>query len=139
MPEHLDQCSSCRADREELETGIGQYRQWVGSETERPDAFWIRQQSSITRAIDRRSSARPRLIWALASIACLAIVATALIIERAPQAPVVAMDPDHELLLDIERALRRDVPEALAPAELLIEEIRLAVEANMDRTRGERQ
>jgi hypothetical protein len=43
------------------------------------------------------------------------------------------------LLLDIERTLRRDVPEALAPAKLLIEEIRLAVATNLDKTGGERQ
>lgn len=136
--DHLDQCASCRAECEELETGVEDYRRWVESESERPEVFWLRQRDSISRKVDR-GAPRPRLVWALASIACAAILAAALIVEREPRVQVANVDPDHELLLDIERTLRQDVPEALAPAELLIEEIRLAVAAHTNNTRGERQ
>jgi hypothetical protein len=136
---HLGRCAACRAGRDELLTGIEQYREWIASEVGRPDSFWLGQQRAVAETIGRRSAARPFLIWVLASLACVAVLSLALVMVREPRVPAAAVDPDHELLLDIERALRRDVPEALAPAEILIEEIQLALAARADKTGGERQ
>jgi hypothetical protein len=37
-------------------------------------------------------------------------------------------DPDHELLVEVERSLRRDVPLALEPAALLTRELHFAAD-----------
>jgi hypothetical protein len=48
-----------------------------------------------------------------------------LMLDRAPVVPPQAapVDPDHELLLAVERAVRNDGPAALDPAALLAEEM----------------
>ena len=63
------------------------------------------------------------------SIAVL-LLAAGVILGRAPgvrpaavpKAVSAQVDPDHELLLEVERAIQADTPRALEPAMLMVEE-----------------
>jgi hypothetical protein len=43
------------------------------------------------------------------------------------------VDPDHALLVEIQRSVRRDVPRALEPATLLAQELHRAANRKSDR------
>ena len=54
----------------------------------------------------------------------MAVLAAMLLQEPRPVAPAApAPDPDHALMVAVEQATRREVPQALAPAALLTQEI----------------
>ena len=107
-----------RADAE-----IAVFAEAVRGEAERPPSFWLAQRVAIAGRIqgsERKASLR--LAWA-ASLA-LVVIATSLLAQAPlPAASVAAYDPDHELLVGVERAVRRPVPQALEPARLLAQEI----------------
>ena len=107
-----------RADAE-----IAAFAEAVRAEAERPPRFWLAQRSAIAGRIqgsERGTSLR--LAWA-ASLA-LVVIATSLLAQAPlPAASVAAYDPDHELLVGVERAVRRPVPQALEPARLLAQEM----------------
>jgi hypothetical protein len=71
-------------------------------------------------------------VWfAWAGAVTAALVVAALMSRPAPPrrtAPALAEDPDHELLVGVERSLRRNVPRALAPATLITQELSSAAE-----------
>ena len=79
----------------------------------------------VTRStLAERSIAQrfPVLTWAaVATMIAIAI----LMLHRAPTAEIrqARVDPDHELLIEIERAVQSDGPEALEPAALLAQEM----------------
>jgi hypothetical protein len=53
-----------------------------------------------------------------------------LLIEKTPQPkPLAQSDPDHALLVDVERSVRRELPRALEPAALLAQEVSRSAEA----------
>lgn len=98
---------------------------------ERPANFWRVQRVAIQERIqdsERRASLRLAWAWSLALIA----VAIGLL-TQAPLPVAAAYDPDHDLLVGVEQAVRRPVPKALEPARLLAQEIeRSATAAKTD-------
>jgi hypothetical protein len=96
---------------------------------ERPEAFWTAQRTAIHQRIQgaEQHGSLP-LAWA-ASAALLTLAAGLLMQVPAPASAMVTYDPDHDLLVGVEQAVRRPVPEALEPAQLLVSELESSVQA----------
>jgi hypothetical protein len=115
---------------ESLREGLGMLRESVHAAAERPDFFWRRQHDAIMASLNRpapSSRYRPALLWATAAVAvvlCLFFFAEN---SKAPT-PDIAAGSDQYLLIEVERTLNQDCPDALAPAALLDREIEKAVD-----------
>jgi hypothetical protein len=94
--------------------------------SERSADFWREQRLAISSRIPGSTPWETRWLPWSASVA--AVLAIAVLLSFSGSAPETAMkeDPDHELLVDVERSLRRDVPVALEPATLLTHELHSA-------------
>jgi hypothetical protein len=135
---HLAYCDFCLnkvARMREIVAGM----RAVGVE---PDEFWIGQRDSIRTKIARRKLARTPmgaapgpspwrwsgLTWAGAA-AVLVLAGLFVSGGTAPPptpgatTPQAANDPDHELLLAVERVMQSSGPEALEPAAFLVREV----------------
>jgi anti-sigma factor RsiW len=134
---HLASCEACRNEVEQLRGTLTGLRSSEVARAERPQEFWREQRLSIAAQIPAGNelSTQP-LAWA-ASLAGILLVATMLsqglpvldssLQQVPPKASAqVASDPDHDLLVDIGRAMRRDVPLALEPASLIAQELHRA-------------
>ncbi len=93
---------------------------------ERPAYFWTRQHAHIRERI----AARPVLLrWPILAMAVLAALSFALLSVRTPApAPVPAIqaqaaDADDLLLMDIQHSLSHRTPQALMPANVLVQEM----------------
>ena len=118
------------SDQRSLRPTLEALPEWARASTERPEQFWQEQRSNVwsriassegspsTRTV-RRS---PRLAW---SVVTALVVLAGFMLDRGSLAPPhrAQMDPDHELLLAVERAVYNDGPAALDPAALLAEEM----------------
>lgn len=103
---------------------------WARASTDRPEEFWQQQRSIVWSRIsasDHASAARfvrrsPLLAW---SAVTALILLAGLMLDRGSLAPPpkTQVDPDHELLLAVERAVHNDGPAALEPAAFLAEEM----------------
>jgi hypothetical protein len=129
--EHLANCRECREELEQLRGSLEEYQRAAREMSERPESFWLRQRSRIvTRAQGKR--AVPRLAWVTAAAVVL-VAALALGRQTPPpavtatqaqaQAQQAQAEADSALLVDVQRYVQRDVPEALWPAALLVEEM----------------
>lgn len=117
---HLESCPECRGRLERLRSATASLRDSVRASAEKPEGFWVRQRSAAA-ARSTRQPVRP-LAWAAAMAA--AVLAATLLQEPRPVAPAAPPpDPDHALMVAVEQATRREVPQALAPAALLTQEI----------------
>jgi hypothetical protein len=122
---HLEQCDSCKVEVQRIRRPLETLNRTVRTAAEKPEDFWQRQRMAIRERIaatQSRPIRRPaRLAWAAA-----ALIATAtLVLDSAPklEPPQARIDPDHELLIEVERILQSDGPQALEPAALLTREI----------------
>jgi hypothetical protein len=96
---------------------------------ERPDGFWRMQRAAIQERIQgSEQRASLRLAWA-GSVALVAVAVGLLTQTPAPASAAANYDPDHDLLVGVEQAVRRPVPQALEPAQLLAQELERSVEA----------
>jgi hypothetical protein len=99
---------------------------WARSSAERDEEFWRRQRSSVwTRisAAENQGTSRPPIVaWALAAVM---VAGAAWLLERPTVVPPheAQVDPDHELLMEVERMVQIDGPLALEPAGLLAQEM----------------
>jgi hypothetical protein len=98
---------------------------WGREASERDDEFWRHQRRSVwarISAAENRSARRaPVLAWALVG-AMMAVAGW--LVERPMVVPLrEAYDPDHELLMEVERMVQIDGPLALEPAALLAQEM----------------
>jgi hypothetical protein len=100
---------------------------WAHELTERDEKFWLEQRSSIWSRIsaveNQRAQRAPILAFALTA-AIMAVCGWLLerpLMVTPPSA--VYPDPDHELLLEVERMVQIDGPLALEPAGLLAAEM----------------
>ncbi len=114
------------SDQRELEHALAALPEWLDSKAQQPEWFWQRQQV----AIRGRIAASQRRLWpgltAFAGALALLVVAVSLLRVGRPPAPPATMvqtDSDQQLMIAVERAVQSDVPEALAPATLLADEI----------------
>ena len=106
------------------------FRDWARAAAERPESFWERQRLAVRGRIEsagKRRRVLRRSSWAAA--AAVAALVLALTIARRSPRPPAAPDPDHELLVAVERSLEREVPAALEPAALLAGELSRARQA----------
>jgi hypothetical protein len=117
---HLEICNACLNEVAQLREGVTALR----TAAVEPEAFWRTQQAQIraklSGAVPQRSV--PRLAWV--ALAAVVALAGALVSggASAPE-PRVAVDQDHELLLEVERIMQSDGPAALQPASYLVREI----------------
>ena len=114
------------ADQCELQQTLAAVPHQLRLSTERPEWFWQKQQAVIRERV--RAARRPawRLLPACAGALGLALLATTLLHHRrppAPPAPQAQTVSDQELMIAVEQAVQTDVPDALAPAALLADEI----------------
>jgi len=124
---HLTSCPECRAQLERLRSATTALRDSAHAQAEQREGFWARQRSSAAARNSERA-VRP-LAWTAAVAA--AVLAAMLLQEPRPVAPVTpATDPDHALMLAVQRAVNREVPKALEPAALLTQEISRNVKPN---------
>jgi hypothetical protein len=120
------------SDQHALRPTLEALPEWARASTERPEEFWEAQRRAIWSRISAperseesgRVRRSPVLAWA--ALAAM-IVLSGLLLNRAPLVPPqtaqVHADPDHELLLAVERAVHSEGPAALDPAALLAEEM----------------
>lgn len=125
--EHLTLCPACRDEQEQLRRALVRYARTATAAAERAEGFWQRQQASIAARLTQHPVPR-RLAWAAA--AASVALAAILLIGRTPQpAPKAEVDPDSALLVDVERSVKRELPQALEPAALLAQELSRSSEA----------
>ena len=107
----------------------GALRAEIGAAAARPETFWRRQRAEILERVGRPAVPPSSLAWASAA----ALLALAVLLSL-PGSPPTAMapqpDPDRQLLLEVQQTLDREVPDALAPASLLTQEMSQALESN---------
>jgi hypothetical protein len=114
------------SDRQHLGQTLEALPGWARAATERDNEFWQKQRISVwsrISAAESRSARRtPILAWALVG-AMMAV--SGWLLERPMVVPPreVYADPDHELLMEVERMVQIDGPLALEPAALLAQEM----------------
>lgn len=113
-------------DALELQQTLAALPGWGLASTEHDDEFWQNQRISVwsqISAAEKRSARRvPVLAWTLAAGL---IAVSGWLLERpvaVPQTEAYA-DPDHEMLMEVERMVQIDGPLALEPAALLAQEM----------------
>ncbi len=119
---HLESCATCREEQAALERAVAEFGGTTRRIAERPEAFWQGQASAIRSRLAEPQSQPRRLAWA-GALAVLVVVAVLLSKHAPPKTTVTQADPDHVLLVDVERAVRRELPRALEPAALLAQEV----------------
>ena len=129
---HVAECGECRMEDQRLRTALGGYGEAVRGAAERPEAFWAWQRVAIAGQLTARRTHSRRLVWA-AAMALLVMLASALVRQGAPEPVAAQTDPDHALLVEVERSMQRDVPVALAPAALLAQEMSRAADGKTNR------
>ncbi len=137
---HLLHCEECRCELEGLGDALREARAESLAQGERSPEFWRQQRLAIAARLSAGNDFETRpLAWAT-SFAVVALLAAFLVqglppLERAvvqPSASAVT-DPDHELLVDVARFTRREVPRALEPASLIAQELHRAADSRSDR------
>jgi len=141
---HLATCKECRRELESIRTALAAVRAETLALGERPAGFWREQRLAIAARLPAGNELETRpLAWA-ASLSMVALVA-ALLVQSVPSIQLqvrptpassgvsVSADSDHELLVDIARFTRRDVPRALEPATLIAQELHRAAGRKSDR------
>lgn len=114
------------SDQRELEHALSGLPEWLQSSTQQPEWFWQKQRAKIRERI----AASRRLLWPLitASSGAVALLAFSFLLfhstrQPVPPMPVAQSISDQQLMVAIEQDVQSDVPEALAPATLLADEI----------------
>ena len=137
---HLAGCAECRAEQEALRGALDTASCWVRAAAERPEGFWQRQRASIAARLAEaaRVAARP---WGWATAFAALLLAAMLLNQQAPppQTGVAPADPDHALLLEVQRSVRREVPQALEPAALLAYDLASEAQKHREKQKGEKQ
>lgn len=126
---HISNCEPCQSEREQVADALRGFGAASREYTQRPQSFWEQQAAKIRAARGERSGRRVALALA-PGLAVLLLLALAMVARRptsspvttAAVTPVVTEPSDHELLLEVERAVGSDTPLALGPATLMVEE-----------------
>jgi hypothetical protein len=131
---HLANCLPCQEERERMEEALRMFGAAKREYANRPERFWEQQALRIRAARNERAR-KSRVGLALApGLAVLLLIGAALLIRVPNSPPPVSLNPsaatvkvadrlsDHELLLEVERAVQSDTPLSLEPAMLMVEE-----------------
>lgn len=124
---HLAECPLCSAEEQRLRAALAGFGEAARDAAERPEAFWAWQRGAIAGRLAAKKTDSRRLVWA-GAMAVVVLLASALLRQPPPEPVTAQVDPDHALLVDVERSMRSEVPEALAPATLLANEMSRAAE-----------
>jgi hypothetical protein len=128
---HLEACGACRGEAERVLTALAGYARESRAAAERPDSFWAWQHGAILARLAVGTVRTRRLAWT--SVTALLILAAVAMNQGTPGGNAAqGYDPDHELLVDVERTVRREVPAALEPAALLAAEMDRAARKNLE-------
>lgn len=113
------------------------------SATEQPGYFWQRQQAAIrSRIAIAQASKQPLKGFVWATVVGLCLLAGLVLKSRPaaaplPQAQVIPVQTEEDdVMAVVEETVGRNVPEALAPAALLAEDISSAVEPSYQKDRN---
>ena len=125
---HIAECQPCQAERDQIEIALHKFAAANREYAQRPEDFWELQAGRI-RAAHRESDSKSRLTMTLVPSVVVLLLAAFAILGRTPgvrptrpPAPIAQVDADHELLLQVERAIQSDTPRALEPATLMVDE-----------------
>jgi hypothetical protein len=123
---HLANCAPCQAERERVQEALQLFGATNREYASRSESFWEQQAARIRAAQQERTRSRSRLTLTLTpGFAALVLLAFALL-HRAqvptPAQPVAKIDYDHELLVEVERAVQSGTPMSLQAATLMVEE-----------------
>ena len=135
---HLEICDSCLNEVARLrETAAG-----MKAVADKPQEFWNWQRAAIRRQIAAMPAQAKSRIRRLAWAPALAVLVLAgLLLSGGTPPPAVetnvSVDPDHELLLSVEHAMRSNGPEALQPATYLVQEIKQETRSNHNSIRNQ--
>ncbi len=123
------------SDREDPEQNLGAlqdtlriFRDSLHAAAERPDFFWkIQHKTIMARLGEPAPPARYRSGFLWVPVAAVVLLCLFFLVEnsKAPT-PDIAAGSDQNLLIEVERALNQDCPDALAPAAILSQEIEKA-------------
>ena len=133
---HLANCAPCQTERDQVQGALQLFGAANREYANRSENFW-EQQAARIRAAQTERSHRSRLAMTLTPglflaaltlppiVAVLMLLAFALL-RRAPVSPpvqpVAQIDYDHELLVEVERAVHTATPLSLQAATLMVEE-----------------
>lgn len=131
------------ADRQVLLPVLAGLQAWARNVTDQPETFWQQQRAVIRR---RMAAAEKASLWqplrlAGAGVLGLMILAT-LLLSSTPTLPSKSVvkataDPDQDLLMTVEAAVRSGAPRALAPVSPDLQEISLAApNSSVSKTRN---
>lgn len=123
---HLAGCPCCQQDREKIEQALQHFADVQRAQAHQPEHFWEEQTARIRAA---RAELRPRSPVRTALVPALAVLLV-FALELVPRKQSQPLPPpqqaqlysDHELLVQVERAVNNGTPEALEPLALLSEE-----------------
>ena len=125
---HLAACQPCQTERDRMQEVLREFAAANREYANRPESFWQQQALCIERG-RRRSETRSQVKMALVPAVVVLLLAAFAILGRpalvrpiATVKPAVQVDPDHELLLEVERVIQTDTPLALEPATLMVDE-----------------
>ena len=131
---HLANCQPCQEERERVEEALRLFGAANREYANRPESFWEQQAQRIRAARSERAQRSKIALTLTPGLAVLLLLGFALI-SRTPDTPppTTSMNvptvqgtsnamSDHELLLEVERAVGTDTPLSLEPATLLVEE-----------------
>lgn len=118
---HLASCPACSLQAKELQSSLAGFHDAVHATAQHDPGFWRNQQSAILERAYAKDWYPLHWAWAVAMV--LVLIA-ALFLARTPTAPqnYLNEDADNALLQAVQGDLKREVPEALAPAVLIAEE-----------------
>jgi hypothetical protein len=125
---HIAECQPCQTERDQVEDALRQFATANREYAQRTEDFWELQAARI-RTARRESESKSRLTTTLIPSVVVLLLAAFAMLGRAPRVqpaqpatPVAQVDSDHELLLEVERAIQYDTPRALEPATLMVDE-----------------
>jgi hypothetical protein len=136
---HLEFCDSCLNEVARLrETAAA-----MKAITDEPQEFWHRQRTAIRTQIASAPAQPASHVRGLAWVPALAVLVLAglLLSGGSPPPPAIEagkpVDPDHELLLAVERVMQSNGPEALEPATYFVQEIKQGVNPKRNSIRNQ--
>ena len=130
---HLAQCPACASELATLRAAFDTLPAHAQQGAQQTDAFWRAQRLAISARRITAPGPHARTTW---SLALAAMVLAAVLLNRPVENSLhVALqtESDHDLLVAVEQSVRRRVPEALAPAELLVAELDSAAKLHGNR------
>ena len=124
---HLVTCEDCRQQFERIVKLSGDAKSASAAAADRPPAFWIRQRAAV---ISQLTSPRPSRMRFAAVLALVVLFSVLLFqMDRPVARPHIANNAtmsDDALLAAVDNTLQQEVPDALEPAQVLVNERQLA-------------